>query len=531
MKKKTLVTFTALVGLLGLSSCDLLGSSALINSEDNTSSSTSSVDNGGSEGETSSTAEDNSDFAGFTKMKLKDTLQGFNRFYSEATGEQNILIVPIHLAEDSSLGNNAYSGTWTDDVLEQVSDSIFDTTDPESLASYYNQASFGQLTIGGEVSELYNSSYTTSELTDDYDMTKIFQMFSNAVEWINENDSTIDIANDYDKNDDGYIDNVHFIIDGNDFDDWGSTIWPHQYSTEYEPAESGELPNVHSYSLSNLGHLSDAYTTIHEQGHIFGLQDYYNYSEIESNSYFYGYIDYIGGADMQDLGMFDWNAYSKMSVGWIEPYYFDDTQESATITIKPSGTSGDAIVLGQGWNGTAFDEYITLELFTEAGNNQYGWSDEYPSLTGQQLGNGGVRVSHVDSRVATYLGGDSLKAVDDYVTSDYDNYYLRYSNSYDSDDYNGYTFDNNNYHLLEVIQAGGVNEFGKVHNYYNSNDLKKTYLSEDDLFQTGDTFSMAKYGSEFFYNKTKLNNGNEFPYVISFDSVTAESATITITRI
>jgi M6 family metalloprotease-like protein len=517
MKKKILISMATLIGLVSLSSCDILdfGSST---SEAVTEASSVEV-------------VDTKNVDGFTKAELSKTIQGFNRYYSESLGNQNILIVPIHLAADSSLGSSAYSGTWTDTVLDELSDMIFDTSDPESLVSYYSQASFNRLVFGGEVSELYNSTYTTSDLVNDDSMEKMFDMFDDAVEWIDENDSTVDIEQDYDQNGDGYIDNIHFMIDGDDSDDWSSNIWPHMYQTGNYPAATGEFPTVNTYSLSNLGHLDDAYTTIHEQGHIFGLQDYYNYSEMTYTTRYYGVVDYVGSADMQDNGMFDWNAYSKMNMGWIDPYYFDGTEDSATITIEPSGTSGDAIVVGQNWNGTAFDEYITLELFTKDGNNQYAWDDEYQAESGQSLGDGGVRVSHVDSRVATWLGGSSLTLVDDYATTDYNNYYLRYSNSFDSDDYNGYTFDDNKYHLLEVIQAGGTNEFGKEHNYYVDSDYEKTYLSEDDLFQTGDTFSMDDYGSEFFYNETTLNDGDSFPYEISFDSVTADSATITITKI
>jgi len=513
--KNLLISTISLSSVFALTGCDLSNPFASANTDDSTlatSVEATSIEAGVSEN-------------GFTKTKLNAINTDLKRDYSVANGEQNVLIIPIHLS------SGPYSGTWSDSLIDELSDIIFDTEDSRSYVSYYKTASFDNLIMGGEVSELYNSTYSVSQLEDaTYGMTRMYSMFEAAAEWVDANDDTVDIEKDYDKNSDGYIDNIHFMIDGSDGDDWNSNIWPHMSQTGYYPAATGEFPEVNTYSLSNLDHLSDATTTIHEQGHIFGLQDYYNYSYLPSvNHSSNTYYDLVGNADMQDDSMFDWNAYSKMNMGWIEPYYFDGSKDSATITISPSGTSGDAIVLGENWNGNAFDEYITLELFTEDGNNAYDWDRNYPSSSNYTttLGEGGVRVSHVDSRLMGMNANDNTNAyqVDNINDSDYDYYGLKYTNSYDADDYQGYTFDDNNYNLLQVIEADKENEFGSV-----QSDYSKTFLGESDLFQTGDSFSMSEY-SNFFYNKTTLNNGDEFPYEVQFDKVTSDYATITITKI
>ncbi|MFA6728779.1 MAG: hypothetical protein WCS17_11300, partial [Prevotella sp.] len=413
-----------------------------------------------------------------------------------------------------------YSGTWDTAQLQTVEDLIFDESDPESYVSYYSSVSQGRLTMSGEVSDVYDSNYTVSELmSGDTGYNKVLQMFTNAVEWLDANDPTVDISNDYDKDNNGYVDNIHFMVDGSDSNQWSSNLWPHMSQAGNSPASTGEIPTVNTYSLSNLGHLVDSYTTIHEQGHMFGLQDYYDYTQ-ES------YFDLIGMADMQDIGMLDWNIYSKMNMGWVDPYYFDGTEDSSTITIEPSATSGDCIVLGQNWNGNAFDEYITIELFSEVGVNSLTW-DDFEGYS--DLGNGGIRISHVDSRLIGYSYNESLgqwdyENADSVFDSGYDAYGLRYSNSYDSSDYNGCVIDNDNYKLLQVIEADGDNQFGVTHeDYY-------PLLSSSDFFKTGDTFSMAEY-SNFFHNSTTLNNGDEFPYEIEFNSVNSDSAEITVTKI
>jgi len=445
---------------------------------------------------------------GFAKTELNATVQDTNLDYSESLGDQKVLIIPIHLS------SGPYSGSWTSSQLETVSETIFDTEDPESYVSYYKTASYGRLELTGEVSEVYNASYKTSDFDNERTAwTNMLDMFANATEWVDANDDTVDIEKDYDKNGDGYIDNIHFIVDGDDQDEWGSYIWPHMAQTGNYPGTTGGFPTVNTYSLSNLGHFEDAYTTIHEQGHIFGLMDYYDYTYADSYEKNY---DLIGSADMQDCTMFDWNVYSKMNMGWVDPYYFDGSQESASITISPAATSGDCIVLASDWNGNAFDEYFTLELFTKTGNNEYTW-DEYEDLYDINLGDGGIRMSHVDSRVKGYKGNSSTGTdVDNIADGEYDYYGLRNSNDYTS------VLDSK---LLQVIEADGKNEFGYLQQgYYN-----QKFLEEDDLFQTGDKFTMEDY-SNFFVYGTKMNNGDEFPYEISFDMVSATSATITVTK-
>ena len=71
-----------------------------------------------------------------------------------------------------------------------------------------------------------------------------------------------------------------------------------------------------------------------------------------------------------------------------------------------------------------------------------------------------------------------------------------------------------------MIQAGGTNTF--------DTGYTGTY---SDLFRTGMSFSMANYGSEFFENGNKLNNGNSLGYTIDFINVNLSSATIRVNKI
>ena len=78
----------------------------------------------------------------------------------------------------------------------------------------------------------------------------------------------------------------------------------------------------------------------------------------------------------------------------------------------------------------------------------------------------------------------------------------------------------------DLIQKGGVDTFGKTDN--TSKNLKF-----DDLFLTGDEFTFYKYAH--FLSKTgreitTMDNGENFPYEISFQSVEKDEAIVTIRK-
>ncbi len=464
---------------------------------------------------------------GYSKKATAFTSKSVDSYYAPTLGDQKVLIVPIKLK-----GSPTY--TWTSAQLSSIEKYTFGEDEPLSLVNYYKRASLGKMNVTGEiagtVSKMYQSDkYTESTFKNATDATyeKLFDLLQSAIEWT-KNSYGLNL-DDYDSDDDGYIDSVHFIINGSDQDDWGSNaLWPHMSYTDYEPGTKS-LPSVGTYSVSNLGHLeNDGITTIHEQGHIYGVEDYYNYESQTSENYTY-YEDFIGGVDMQDNNTMDWNAFSKFTAGWIEPYVLDGTKKTTTVTLRPSATSGDALLLASDWNGSAYDEYILIELFTDSGNNSYFWDDvdeDYP------LNEGGIKVYHVDARLWGYNNYKTIETdgslIDDPRSSEYAYAMLAASNSTGTE-YGTLISSFSDYQLLHLIQKGGSNTFGKYGKNY------RHTLSYADLFQTGDTFAIGShngyknYGTNFFYNKTKMNDGSAFNYGIKFVNVSSSSATLEIT--
>lgn len=451
------------------------------------------------------------------------TASDYSSNFAPSQGEQKVLIVPIRLS-----GNSTYS--WTNEELSRVEYNIFSTENEWSLVNYYGRASNGRIHLTGEVygtlDHMYEASYSESQLNNDMSGTRLYSMLEDCVAWLAEQ-SDLDLDS-YDSDDDGHVDSIHFIVDGSDHNSNNSGIWPHMATLAMDQG-SKDAPTIMSYSLSNLGHLTDALTTIHEQGHIYGLEDYYDYS---------GMYDLLGGYDMQDIGLGDWNSFSKLSLGWVDPIYAElSSGEEATIKLKPASLGGSPLIVGTNWNGTAFDEYILIELFSKVGNSACEW-DAYERDYRADLGDGGIRLYHVDGRLGRFqpLSNGYYRALgyadelpegpgtsEVYLPGNNNSYW---DQSYAAPSVATVTVDGypvSKYNLIHLIEADGDNSFGEP------GRMDRALLSEEDLFETGDRFTLEAYSSSF-YEGTRLNKGDAFPYEVTFDEVTPEEATITLSR-
>ena len=442
----------------------------------------------------------------------KLTARDFGDRYAPSLGEQKILVVPVQLAGSTSF-------EWNEAELQAVEEATFSYDRFDSLVSYYERASNGRLCLSGEVAgtmdNMFQSSYSESYLSNDPDGSRLLALFEECLDWLYAQDIDLD---SYDSDDDGHIDSIHFFVDGGGNADWQSSLWPHMATVAME-AGTLEEPTIMSYSLSNLGFLgSSSIATIHEQGHIYGIEDYYDYS---------GYIDCLGGFDMQDMNMGDWNSFSKMALGWVDPLYANlELGEEIEIELAPAALGGSPLLLATDWNGTAYDEYILLELFSRYGNNEISW-DEYSSSYGD-LGEGGIRLYHVDARMwgkgqafgnAYYegnpadinwghLGVNPLNASYDVAASN------TYSQSSPAD---------RRFSLLHLLEADGT------YTFQNGEFEEKGYLFGADnstLFYpdaSHGAFDMKRFAA-FFVNEDDegrglFNDGSAFGYAIRINGI------------
>lgn len=448
--------------------------------------------------------------------------------YAPAIGDVKMLVIPIAFQGNTGNGYSSQIQNWTSTKLSNMYGYYFGESN--SLSSYYATASFGKMNLTGMVSDVYpNTTYTVKAILEDDSMDTLWDMMDEALAWVMDNNPSIDWS-EYDLNEDGNIDNIHLITNYSS-NKWAENLWPHMYYTRR--SHSGEHLGINVYSISGLSFVNNSVTAIHEQGHIFGLQDYYDYSNDGQSP-----IDYIGGLDMQSHNVFDWNSFSKLSTGWVEPYVVTGEAETTTITLNSASLTGDCIIIPADystWNGSAFDEYFLVELFTKYGNNVKDWS-KYSGA----LGAGGVRLYHVDARaygsnqrvsynnqllVVDDMEEQEINSVEDVSKWNYTT--LGANNCSDWRDYEGGIEQLANHPLLSIVQRGGDFTFAK-----NNNDHKT--LNATDLFKNGHKFTFEEYSH--FLNKDRtssstMDNGEIFPYEISFSNFSQEHITVTITKV
>ncbi|MBQ2733829.1 MAG: hypothetical protein IJF74_06695 [Clostridia bacterium] len=423
--------------------------------------------------------------------------------YPDAKGELNILVVPI-VWQDTAAAVTAEVLAELYNALGRViekngkvndfSDGI--TANGHSLSEYYSTASYGQLRLTSFVTDRCHMPYNSTDNTFALSYDRAKEIIEKVYEMYPDTDFS-----SFDKDGNGYFDSVYFINVN------GIGTLTRNFYTPKEAGTDKKLgincyANISLDSLDSIG----SKVLIHEFGHNLGLIDYYDVRQSG--------IDAVGSFDMQSQNAGDWNPYSKYSVGWITPKTVSDLKkgESVDIRIGAFANTGDAIVIPgaeSSYNGTPFDEYIMIDLFTDRVLNQKD-AEKY-GLNGAV----GVRIYHVNSA----MEGRSL-ALDGSIIAD-----GKTENSYPIGTVhrtNAYS-ENGTYHL-ELIQAGGNNTFTDL------SDLR-TFLQREDLFTAGDTFDAADY-TEFF-NDGKLDDGTELGYIIEIVSVTEgdePEAVLRITR-
>lgn len=484
-----------------------------------------------------------------SKTELDYTYKDYQGVYGCPTeGNVKLLVIPIWFTDSGNYIKSSYKETVRSDI-EKAYFGTNEETGWRSVKTFYEEESSGKLTLTGFVSEWYNTGKSVKTFGTDGDGTKTGGLVTEAVDWFFDNHSTHK-RSDYDSDKDGYLDGVMLIYGApnsadntsgsyGDYDNlWAYCYWVQEENTTTEPIanvyfwasydfmyskSSGRTGTSYGYGDTRNCTI-DAHTYIHEMGHVFGLDDYYDYSYT---------CNPAGGFSMQDYNVGGHDPFSVMTFGWADPYIVSD---DATVTIGSFQDTRDFVLLTNEWNenNSPFDEYLLLELYTPTGLNKFDCDYTYAgAMSGPKTV--GIRMWHVDARLAW--------------TKDYKygapNYH---ASQLTTDPYYG---DSATYLTQAFTNTCGVGEdgdaegycsvLGKSYYFYNllqliRNDKSATYKSDDnlaasDLFTNG-TYKLSDYSKQFVKG-AKMNNGSALTWNIKVEisgSGASAKATLTITK-
>lgn len=455
----------------------------------------------------------------------------YNIDATPSSGSPKLLVIPIWFTDSSSYIPTSQKETVRSDIQKAYFGNNSDVG-WRSVTTYYQELSHDEVTLTGTVSDWYSCGHSSSYYYSGTSTTT--SLVTEAVEWYRSSHGDL-TEFDLDKN--GYLDGVMLIYAAPDYgalkNSSANNLWAYCYWMQVtNPNTSAPTPNaffwasydfmygsgysIGSYTSGDNSHSKiDTHTYIHEMGHMFGLSDYYDYSDF--------HLSPAGGFSMQDYNVGSHDPYSALALGWANVYV---PTESCTLEIKDFQSSGDVILLSNKFHNSPFDEYFLLELYTPTGLNKFDCEYQYQSKYPVGPNLPGIRVWHVDARLL-YL--DNLSS--DYSTnrittapSAYKKVTHMMSNTYHKNESDtGYISPLGssyaNYNLLQLIRNSSTINYRPT----------KT-MTYSNLFTTGDSFSMNLFAKQFYKNG-KLNSGDTFKWEFTVKHVSNSSATITLTKV
>ena len=442
--------------------------------------------------------------------------------------EAKILVIPISFKDsDSSIDRNTKTT-----YIKSAFFGSEEITTRNSLASYYNKSSYNQLKITGEVTKWIDLNYSS------YEWKKIDSTYNAAARRIVMDAFKKLVSENYDLSFfDKQIDGIYAIYD-------------YPYTSEFQKGEDDNFfwafcdyfttsaPSPYSlsgfcwtsfYFLYNNGGLPDASTIIHEVGHLFGLEDYYNTDVLANKNHYHP----TGFFDMMDSNQGDHNAFSKYLLDWYSPKVIKNNYDGK-ITLNDFSSTGDSLIvpISDNYNDSPFGEYLIMEYFTPNGLNygdgyRYLYEDfngdknifEYPN-------HHGLKIYYVDARLGYFSSKKSVNSSYELLCSiDDPNVFTKLAgnqgifidfinnNSVDSEkvaDFNNELKEGEERPLISLLESSGLNTF-----------KQGKYAENETLFKYGDDIGYETYLglSERIGYKMKVTN-------VSTKDITLEFALI-----
>ena len=414
--------------------------------------------------------------------KVKDvTDQGYYLDGCPTVGSPAVLVVPVEFSDIT-----AESRGYTVDKIVTAFTGAAGTTDYYSVDEYYKISSYGQLDLDITVLDAWfrpqhNSSYYLNYKMNYYDE----EVDAGDMLIINEVLAYLDPLMDlsrFDSDGNGTIDAI-VLINTLEIDADVTMQWAYRYWNVYTDDE-GYYYEYDGVSANDYLWASYAFMYESDDGNGFDDTTALNtYTYIHEFGHILGADDYydtsgetspMDGCDVMDGMPGDHNAYSKFNYGWVTDSRLVVTDDSVTLTLEDFSQNGDTIIIANNWDPTlgAYQEYFIVVYYTNNGLN------------------GGDGAGYFDRNgIVVYRINASLYMENLDGTDYYDVYN---NNTSPSDDYG--TEDN----LIELVKSD----------------------ADTFTYVVGDTLP-----------EVTLASGDSLIYTFVVDSINAESATLTFTKV
>ena len=220
-------------------------------------------------------------------------------------GTSRLLVLAIEFT--NVLHNTAHTTTYLDDLGDG----------PNSLNTYYYNASFGRLNISSACWGWYNSSRTMQYFGTPSGNNQDSNLDSLITEAVNAANPDVDFSQ-YDQNSDGWVDNLLVVHAGNDQATSGNAndIWSEMGYDSQQPQADGK--RIGFYTL--VSESSPMGVWAHEYGHLLNLPDLYDtdYTGSGGQTDGAGLWDIMASGNYLDSGNTPslLSAWSRVLMGW-----------------------------------------------------------------------------------------------------------------------------------------------------------------------------------------------------------------------
>lgn len=259
----------------------------------------------------------------------------------------------------------------------------------ESLKNYYERSSYNQLHFDSGVTlGWYRAGYTRASMGANPSTAQREQLIKEAIASF---DASVDFSQFNNDTSDNKIESFIVLWTGPD-NGWSNFWWAYQTgwtdsTYTVDGCKLGKYIWQWAGDYGNVGPFAP-YVATHEMGHVLGLPDYYDYDATV------GPDGGIGGLDMMDGNWGDHNSFDKWVLEWITPTVV--ASGSQTVTLNPSGTSQDAVVIMPGSTSTdAFREFYIAQNRYRTGNDPA----TNVSVSHGKYPTDGMLIWHVDARL------------------------------------------------------------------------------------------------------------------------------------